>query len=351
MEPAGSVDGRHPPLARRSPPRPADEAHARGEPASLGSALRRSWPAWLVAYSLNGFFVYLAVLDAVDVRPRTALTAMYYGLLCVALLATAWRRRSVAIARVLPRQRTVVAFVSAAAMLSVWFVLNTALLSDGTFAARLAGLLVLWSIPTALVAGTLRRSDVPEVARGLTALSLGFVAIEIFALARVGTGVFRFSPIAELDPISAGLIPAVGAIAALSLRPASRHKRLLQRAAVIVLVAAAVVPGSRGPMIALAFGALSLALVQSVRRTAIAPRPSHSASGSGLSSRHTSDHSSTSPRSTRPAARRLTTPQDGRSRRSRFDANGWKMLSAIRPIGRSSGTASACRSTTPPKRH
>ena len=110
----------------------------------------------------------------------------------------------------------------------------------------------------------------PEVARGLTALSLGFVAIEIFALARVGTGVFRFSPIAELDPISAGLIPAVGAIAALSLRPASRHSRLLQRAAVIVLVAAAVVPGSRGPMIALAFGALSLALVQSVRRTAIA---------------------------------------------------------------------------------
>ena len=94
MEPAGSVDGRHRPLARRSPPRPADEAHARGEPASLGSALRRSWPAWLVAYSLNGFFVYLAVLDAVDVRPRTALTAMYYGLLCVALLATAWRRRA-----------------------------------------------------------------------------------------------------------------------------------------------------------------------------------------------------------------------------------------------------------------
>ena len=145
------------------------------------------WPAWLVAYSLNGFFVDLAALDAGDVSLRTALTAMYYGLLCVALLATAWRRRSVAIARVLPRQRTVVAFVSAAAMLSVWFVLNTALLSDGTFAARLAGLLVLWSIPTALVAGTLRRSDVPEVALGLTALSLGFVAIEILALAMVGT--------------------------------------------------------------------------------------------------------------------------------------------------------------------
>ena len=166
----------------------------------MGYVLRRCWPAWLVAYSLNGFFVYLAVLDVLDVRPRTALTATYYGLVCVALLATAWHRRSVAIARVLPRQRTVVAFVSAAAMLSVWFVLNTALMSDGTFAARLAGLLVLWSIPTALVAATLRRSNVPEVAQGLIALSLGFVAIEIFALARVGTDSFRFSPIAELDP-------------------------------------------------------------------------------------------------------------------------------------------------------
>lgn len=270
MEPAGNVDGRHSPLARPSPRRSADEAHATGEPASVGYVLRRCWPAWLVAYSLNGFFVYLAVLDVLDVRPRTALTATYYGLVCVALLATAWHRRSVAIARVLPRQRTVVAFVSAAAMLSVWFVLNTALMSDGTFAARLAGLLVLWSIPTALVAATLRRSNVPEVAQGLIALSLGFVAIEIFALARVGTDSFRFSPIAELDPISAGLIPAVGAIAALSLRPKSTHKRVLQHAAVIVLVAAAVVPGSRGPLIALAFGALSLAFVQAVRRTAIA---------------------------------------------------------------------------------
>ena len=270
MEPAVNVeDGRHSPLARPSRPRPADEEHAGEQPASLGHALRRYLPAWLVAYSLNGFFVYLAVLDAVDVRPRTPLTAAYYGLLCVALLATAWRRRSVAIARLRPRQRTVVAFVIAAAALSFWFVLNTALLSDGAFAARLAGLLVLWSIPTALAAATLRRSDLREVARALVALSLGFVAIELVALARAGTGIFRFSPIAELDPISAGLIPAVGAIAALSLQPASIQRRLLQLAAVIVLVAAAVVPGSRGPMIALAFGALSLVLVQSVRRIVI----------------------------------------------------------------------------------
>ena len=104
-------------------------------------SLRRCWPAWLVAYSLNGFFVYLAVLDVLDVRPRTALTATYYGLVCVALLATAWHRRSVAIARVLPRQRTVagVAFVGAAAMLSLWFVLNTALMSDGTLPRALRG--------------------------------------------------------------------------------------------------------------------------------------------------------------------------------------------------------------------
>ena len=269
MGSAVNVDGqRAGPRKRGSPP--ANGAQLLRGAASLSRVVRASWPMWLVAFSLNGFFVYLAILDAIDVEPVTPLTGAYYGLVCVGLLATVWHRRGVLVARLRPVAPTVVAFVAAAAVLSLWFVLNTVLLSNGTFAARLAGLLVLWSIPTALVAATLRRTDLTEVARALAALSMVFVAIELLALVRAGTDVFRFSPIAELDPITAGLIPAIGAVAALSLRPARMPGKALQFAIVVVLVAAAVLPGSRGPVVALAFGALALALAQPLRRTAAA---------------------------------------------------------------------------------
>jgi O-antigen ligase len=270
MGSAANVDGQRARPGNRGLPMPAGGAQLRRGAASLSRVVRASWPMWLVAFSLNGFFVYLALLDAIDVEPVTPLTGAYYGLVCAGLLATVWHRRGALVARLRPAAPTVVAFVAAAAVLSSWFVLNTALLSDGTFAARLAGLLVLWSIPTALVAATLRRTDLPEVARALVALSVVFVAIELLALVRAGTDVFRFSPIAELDPITAGLIPAIGAIAALSLRPAEMQGKALRFIVVVVLAAAAVLPGSRGPVVALAFGALALAVAQPLRRTAAA---------------------------------------------------------------------------------
>lgn len=268
MASAVNGDGQGADRRQRDSPPPAGRAPLLRQTASVSRVVCASWPMWLVAFSLNGFFVYLALLDAIDIEPATPLTGSYYGLVCAGLLATAWHRRRLVIARLRPRSRTVVAFVASAALLSCWFVLNTALLSDGIFAARLAGLLVLWSIPTALVAATLRRAELPAVARALVALSLVFVAIEALALARAGTDVFRFSPIAELDPISAGLIPAIGAIAALSLRAGTTYARTLQFAIVVVLVAATVIPGSRGPVVALAFAALALALAQSIKRTA-----------------------------------------------------------------------------------
>jgi O-antigen ligase len=201
------------------------------------------------------------VLDALDLRPTTPRTATYYGLLCAALLATTWHRRRRVLGRLRIGRRAVVIFIGSAALLSGWFLLNTALFSDGELAMRLAALLVLWTIPTALVALSFRAPDLHAVAKGLVVLSLVFVSIEALAIARSGDKVFRFTPIADLDAISAGLIPALGAVAALCLRPSSLLGRASQMAIVIVLAAAVVVPGSRGPVLALVGAALALALV------------------------------------------------------------------------------------------
>ena len=92
----------------------------------------------------------------------------------------------------------------------------------------------------------MRPRELTALADGLVALALLLVPIEALAIAQAGTDVFRFSPIADLDVISAGLIPAVGAIAALSLRPTSARGHILQLAIVTVLVAAAVVPARAG---------------------------------------------------------------------------------------------------------
>jgi O-antigen ligase len=224
--------------------------------------VRRHWPAWLVAFSLNGFYLYLAALDVLDVEPRTPLTAAYYGALATGLLATAWHRRDAIARHLRAGRRLAVACLASGAALAAWFVLNTALLSDGRLAWRLAGLLVLWTVPTAILALSLRPSDLTGVALGLIGLGLLFVPIETVAAARAGDDVFRFTPIADLDVISAGTVPAIGAVAALSLRPSSAYARLLQLATIAVLSAATVLPGSRGPVLALVLGVLATALVR-----------------------------------------------------------------------------------------
>ena len=102
------------------------------------------------------------------------------------------------------------------------------------------------------------------------ALGLILVPIEALAAARAGNDVFRFTPIAELDVISAGLVPAIAAVAALSLRPASTRGPAVLLLIVAVLAAAAVVPGSRGPVLALVVAAPSLSFVRPFRLHAAA---------------------------------------------------------------------------------
>ena len=266
-------------------PEPANLVAVTSDPGHMGRAVaehppraaaradelvRRVWPMWLVAFSLNGFFLYLAALDAVDVSPSTPLTGAYYGALGACLLAATWRRREILATRWRSRGLPLVTCLAAAAVLATWFLLNTALLSDGALARRLAGLLILWTIPTALLALTLRARELPVVARALVALGLILVPIEVLAVTRAGNDVFRFTPIAELDVISAGLVPAVAAVAALSLRPESTRGHVLLLGIVAVLTAAAVVPGSRGPVLALVVAAVALTFVRPLRLHAAA---------------------------------------------------------------------------------
>ena len=219
-------------------------------------AARGWWAPLIAAVSLNGFFLYLAVLDALDIRPRTALTAGYYALLGSTLLLTAWYRRDALLRRAQTRLARV--FTTAAAALTVWFLASAALLSDGSLARELGALLVLWSLPTALVVATLERGEVSRFALCLVAVAVVFVSIEAIALLRTQGEVFRFSPIAHLDPITAALIPAIGAVAALAVFPVRRGWRPTAVAVTAVLVGASIVPGSRGPLIALAGACLAV---------------------------------------------------------------------------------------------
>ena len=221
---------------------------------------------WLVAFSLNGFFVYLGALDLAGVEPRTALTGAYYALLCGALLATTWIRRKHLMRRVLRAPRLAVIFGVAAGILVAWHSLNTLLFSEGELAYRLAGLLVLWSLPTALAAATFLLEDLRALAQGLATLATVFLIVVVVALARADEATLRFSPINELDAISAALVPALGAVAALFAWPG---RPTLQLALTTALVGAAVLPGSRGPVVAMVAACLAVAVLWRMRGLAI----------------------------------------------------------------------------------
>jgi O-antigen ligase len=226
-----------------------------GALARAGSALRSvDLPALALALSVNGFFLYLAVLDVLNVTPRTAITATYYAVVGALMVTLAWRSRDVVAARLRSASRVPRAYALVAAALAAWYLANVALLSEGTLSRKFAALLVLWSLPSALLAASLTRRQVDAFVRGLFALGLVFCVFELVALLRNSPDANRYSPIADLDPISAGLIPATAAIAALALRPGDRRGRMLQLTAFAALVAATVLPGSRSPVLSLLVG-------------------------------------------------------------------------------------------------
>jgi O-antigen ligase len=240
-----------------------DAAARRGVGMAFPAAVERvrAWgaPALVLAISVNGFFVYLALLDVMGVRPRTWLTAAYYAAFAVLMCALAWRLRGVLWSRLQAPDRLPRLYVGFAVALSAWYLLNVALLSHGTLAHKFAALLVLWSLPSALLAGALPRRAVDALAQALVALGLVFCVFEAVALLRNSHDVNRFSPIPYLDPISAGLIPALAAIACAALPSPPGRARAAQGAALGLLVAATVLPGSRSPVLSLLVGLAAVA--------------------------------------------------------------------------------------------
>jgi O-antigen ligase len=246
---------------------PIREGHADVEPepapsrreASLGERLAGP----LLGFSLNGFFLYLGALDLLGIRPRTAITGVYYALLGAVIAGFVWLNRERLLRRVAGGGLPVWLFVGGGAALAVWFEANAALISHGSLSRRLAGELLLWTVPTALLVLALSRRQIVAALWTITALGLLLIAIDLVALVTHTHGQIgdRFSPIGELDPITTAQIPALGALAALALRPKTPGWSKARLVAIAALTAFAIIPGSRGPLAALVAGSLALFLL------------------------------------------------------------------------------------------
>ncbi|MGD0713782.1 MAG: O-antigen ligase family protein [Gaiellaceae bacterium] len=210
----------------------------------------RLLPPWTLALSLNGFFLYLAVLRLLGRAPRTATTGAWYALVGLLCLIGVWLNRETLIRRLAVRSRPATTYVLAGVALAGWFLLNVVLLSHGSLSRTLAALLVLWTLPSAALALSLPREAIRTAAAAIGALGVLFALIELGALAH-DPHATRFSPIAHLDPISAAQYPALGAIALLALTPRTLRTEVARAVAVALLCAGAVLPGSRGPVVAL----------------------------------------------------------------------------------------------------
>jgi O-antigen ligase len=221
--------------------------------------LSEAVPPVLLAVVLNGFWLYLGAMEAVASGPRTAVTATYYAALGLCLLVSAWVGRDT-IRRRLSASRLARLWVVAGAVLALWFLLNVALLASGVAARDAAALLVLSSLPSALVVLALTRSQLRIMAAALVALAIGLFAVSAVTFLVQPSESGRFSPIDELDPITAAHISALGAMVLLIATFSGERARLAQAGGVALLVALSILPASRGALAALLVGVVALAV-------------------------------------------------------------------------------------------
>jgi hypothetical protein len=207
-------------------------------------------PALLVALAFNGFFVYLAV---VDLAGQARETTWYYAALGGALAIAAWRGRRRLVDRIAHGDRIVRLWAGAALALGSWFVLNGALYRAGGHEATvLLGEFAGVTAPAVVVLFTLPRRAIRELLVGIVLLGIAFVAADVIALVHGTTLVDdRFTPLASVDPITAGLVPAFAAAALLGLDFSTDRRHIVLGGMLALLVAGAVVPGSRGPVVML----------------------------------------------------------------------------------------------------
>jgi hypothetical protein len=208
-------------------------------------------PPVLLALVVNGFWIYLGTLELLGIEPRTAITAAYYGTLGLALTASAWAGRETLLRRLRSPSRLPRAWAAVALALAAWFLLNVALLSSGVTARDAAALLVLSSLPSALLVLALTRPQLRILAAAWVVFAFGLFFVSFVSLLADPTESGRFSPIDELDPITAAHVGALGAIILLIPRFVERRARLAQAAGVALLIALAVMPASRGALVSL----------------------------------------------------------------------------------------------------
>jgi O-antigen ligase len=234
-------------------------------PLAAGAVLAAAWarPGLVLALSLNGFFAYLAVFEVAGVETRTRTTAGYYAFLAAVLGWIAWRRRALVLERARTGVRLARAWLVAAAVLGGWFALNVLVVSDGRLAHRMLALFCAATVPAVLVVLGSDESLLRQAAYGMIGLGAALAVIAFATLAvdpPAESG--RFSPLAELDTISAAIVACVAAVTVLALPGPLSPARLGLFA---VLAAAAYLPGARGPVLSLVLAALVVALVRGRR--------------------------------------------------------------------------------------
>jgi O-antigen ligase len=217
---------------------------------------------------LNGFYVYLAIFDLAN-KERHA--GVYYGALGVALLFAAYLRRGHLFPRLTTPDRIVRGWLVAACALGLWFVANGLLYRVGGHETNvILGVFAALTVPAVLLALTLDRQAFRELLVGVVALGCAFAVADCIALVQGPKLVDgRFTPLASIDPITAGLVPAVAAAALLGLETGVGPRRLLYGAVLALLIAAAVLAGSRGPVVTLVLVLLTAVLCQWRQRLAL----------------------------------------------------------------------------------
>lgn len=227
-------------------------------------------PGWIVAYAVTGFFIYLGVLELGGEGPQSLITGMHYAAVACLLLLIAVRSLPVILARIASGLRPVTIWLYAASALGLWFGLNVVLLGRSETAYRFLALLVLLTVPCVVAIFGFGPLEYRQLREGLVVLGFALVAIEAVVIAR-GADVVggRLEAINGLDPISASLVPALGAVALVAL-PAAGNRLLLQIAGGTALICGCLVAGTRGAVVSLALTLVVLAVFAGKRAALVA---------------------------------------------------------------------------------
>jgi hypothetical protein len=225
------------------------------------------FPGAIIAVSWSGFWLYLGALDLLGVRTRTAYSVVAYALIAAGLTALIWARRSLLVERIRRSSPVGLVWLVTGSLLALTFAYGALITGHGPLAHRLLGVFVISTIPATVAVAALSRRDLAQVRTALVGIALVFTLINLIASRHGAPPGERFSPIANLDPISASLISDIGCVAALTFHFGSARAIAAQASVCFALAASAMLNGSRGPVAALIVAVAFLLLIERRRAT------------------------------------------------------------------------------------